>query len=462
MIFYHVFPLGYCGAAERHDPWNPASSGSNPSLSQLTNDLSRIAELGFTALYLGPVFSSSSHGYDTADYFHVDARLGNDDDLTALVARAHELGLAVVLDGVFNHVGREFWAFRDVREKGRASNYVDWFRGLSFGQDNRFADGFVYEGWEGVEELVALNHENTDVQEHLLQAAEHWIDRYAVDGIRLDVAYSLPFWFLDQLGERVRARRPDFWLLGEVIHGNYPEFVVPGRLDSVTNYECYKGLWSSFNDRNLFEIAHSLERLFAEGGLLSDALARGRLPYNFADNHDVDRIASTLTEPDHLLPVLTLLFSMPCVPSVYYGSEYGIPGSKADGDTALRPGRDAVLEHASGSDRAAAIAAFVTQLCGIRGSHPVLGHGVYEPLLVRNTALAFSRRDGEHHLLVAVQTEAIPTQIELPDACVGSYRSLFDGQQVTVGADRLLNIPAHGSVILQRMDKASGPRSVRS
>ncbi|MFW5743924.1 MAG: alpha-amylase family glycosyl hydrolase [Spirochaetota bacterium] len=447
--FYHIYPLGYCGAPRVND----ASQSPVTRIDAITRDLDRIVSLGFNALYLGPVFESGSHGYDTHDYFRLDRRLGEDDDLASLVAASHERGIAVVLDGVYNHVGREFEPFVRLRAEGESSPYRAWFRGVDFGSDNRFGDGFVYDGWEGVEDLVALNHDEPEVREHLIRAAEHAVERYGVDGIRLDVAYSLPFAFLDALAARLRSLKADAWLMGEVIHGDYAAFVAPGRLDSVTNYECYKGLWSSFNDRNLHEIAHSLDRLFGPGGLLADALARGSVPYNFADNHDVDRLASRLATEDHVFPLYALLWTIPGIPSVYYGSEYGMTGRKEQGDEALRP---AVVDMRR--DRPE-LAAYLRELNEVRARSAALRTGDFRLLAVDSATLLFARTSrlepasaGEETLLVAVNADPDPTQLVVPPDMRGDYECLFGGESVTVDSTLgLIDVPARGTRVLRRL-----------
>ncbi len=447
MRFYHIYPLGFCGAPHQAD----FQSEPTPRLREVTAHLDYVRALGFDALYLGPLFASSSHGYDTADYLAVDRRLGTNEALAELVRRAHGLDIKVVLDGVFNHVGRDFWAFTDLREKREASEYHSWFRNVRFDSDNRFGDGLVYDGWEGVEELVELNHEEPAVRAHLIGAAERWIDEFGIDGIRLDVAYALPFSFLDELSQRVHAKRDGFFLLGEVIHGDYASFLEQGRLDSITNYECYKGLWSSCNDANLFEIAHSLGRLFASGGLFDDAMRRGKLPYNFSDNHDVDRLATSLHDKRHLFPALALLWGMPGHPSIYYGSEFGIEGAKSDGDAGLRPTWAEVEKKSvsGGVIEPGDVRDFTSTLNELRQAHPVLLGGSYEKLALDNTSLAFMRTgvNGER-VVIAINIAPKPTTIHVPEAGHGRYRSLFAGQEVVLDPHNGIELPGFGSAWL--------------
>ncbi|HVN63769.1 MAG TPA: alpha-amylase family glycosyl hydrolase, partial [Candidatus Binataceae bacterium] len=330
-IFYHLFPLGCLGAPER----NPFSGPPANRLAKLGGWIEHIEELGANALMLGPVFESSAHGYDIADFFTVDRRLGDETALTAFSRELHRRGIRLVFDGVFHHTGRDFWAFRDIVERGRASQYCDWYF-LDFAHRSPFGEPFHYQGWAGNYDLVKLNLENPAVREHLLGAVFSWIERFDIDGLRIDAADSVDKDFQRALAAHCRALKPDFWLMGEVVRGDYRDWANPEMLDSTTNYVAYKGLWSSHNDRNYFEIAHTLNREFGAEGIYRDI----RL-YNFVDNHDVTRAASVLKDPAYLYPLYALLFTIPGLPSIYYGSEWGIEGRKRkDTDAPLRPALD--------------------------------------------------------------------------------------------------------------------------
>jgi cyclomaltodextrinase len=317
-IFYHLFPLGCLGAPEH----NPLTGPPTDRLANVKPWVDWIEDLGGNAILLGPVFESSKHGYDVADYFRVDRRLGDDAGLAALCDRLHGRGIRVLFDAVFHHTGRDFWAFRDIREKGRSSRYRDWYF-LDFSRQSPYGEPFHYKGWAGHYDLAKLNLANPEVRAHLLSAVSSWIDRFKIDGLRLDAADSLDLDFQRQLSAHCRAIKPDFWLMGEVVGGDYRRWINEGGLDSTTNYEAYKGLWSSHNDHNYFEIAYSLNRQFGRDGIY-----RGLPLYSFADNHDVTRVASILGEPAHLYTLYALLLAMPGVPSIYYGSEVGVEGRK--------------------------------------------------------------------------------------------------------------------------------------
>ncbi|ULQ60543.1 alpha-amylase [Brucepastera parasyntrophica] len=415
-IFYHIYPLGMCGAPEQNDFSSPAGNG----LLRLIRKIPELCSLGINAVYIGPLFESSAHGYDTVDYYHVDRRLGTNDDLKKLVAALHENGIAVVLDAVFNHTGRHFFAFRDIQEKGWDSAYKDWYVNVDFSRRSPEGDSFTYESWNGCYDLVKLNTSNSAVREHLFGAVRYWIEQFNIDGLRLDAADSLDGNFMDALSGFCRAIDPDFWLMGEVVHGDYRNWAHEGRLDSVTNYESYKGLWSSFNDRNFFEIAWSMNRQFGREGLYPHLHL-----YNFVDNHDVVRAASVLKNPAHLYPLYGLLFTIPGVPSVYYGSENGVRGSKQNGsDAELRP---ALLDSADElslackpSESSAHLEKTISDFIRIRKEHGALQNGSYRQLFVDMDRFAFMRDNGKEQLIIAVNSGETEAPVQIPEQLLAS------------------------------------------
>jgi glycosidase len=403
-IFYHIYPLGLCGAPEH----NPINAPVEDRLEQLFPWLEHARSLGANALYLGPVFESSTHGYDTRDYYQVDRRLGDNPAFARFAEHVHQYGMRLVLDAVFNHVGRDFWAFRDVLEKGEDSLYVDWFTNLRFGKTSPKGDPFRYEGWQGHFDLVKLNLSHPDVRAHLFDAVALWMDQFGADGLRLDAADCIDFDFLRALRDFVKTRRHDFWLMGEVVHGNYRDWTNPETLDSVTNYASYKGLYSSLNDDNYFEIAHTLENQFGEQGRFKDLHL-----YNFVDNHDVDRVASKLTHYRHLYPLYLLLYSMPGIPSVYYGSEWGIEGVKGlYTDAPLRP--KLVLNAMDSQSPQPDLLSVIRRLGDIRQKSPSLRHGDFQKIHVDHQQLAFLRQTPEETILVVLNSAAQSVALVLP------------------------------------------------
>ena len=428
-VFYQIYPLGLCGAPAENDGQLVHRIG------KLADWAEHVEKLGANAVYLSPVFDSDTHGYDTRDYRAVDCRLGTNEDLAAVVRALHARGIRVILDAVFNHVGRNFWAFRDVRERKWDSPYKDWFC-LSFDGNTAYNDGFWYEAWEGHYELVKLNLRNPAVVDYLLDTVRFWADEFDIDGLRLDVAYCLEPDFLRRLRAFADALRPEFFLVGEMLHGDYNRWVGDGLLHSCTNYECYKGLYSSFNSMNLFEIVHSLKRQF---GPEPWTLYKGKHLLSFVDNHDVTRIASILTNERHLPLVYALLFGMPGIPCVYYGSEWGERAEKQPGgDWNLRPAFDAPQWNAL-TDRIAALAR-------VRRASPALCWGDFGDRLLTNRQTIFERRCGEERVLVAVNADEQPYRAYCDFGCARAL-DLLTGREVDLGDG--LELPPYSAAYLR-------------
>jgi cyclomaltodextrinase len=431
-VFYHLFPLGCLGAPAR----NSFAELPANRLSDLMRWIDYLEDLGVNALLLGPVFESSAHGYDIADYFRVDQRLGDDATFTAVYRELHRRGIRLVLDAVFHHTGRDFWAFRDVRDKGRASAYCDWYH-LDFTRQSPYGEPFHYKGWAGNYDLVKLNVQNPAVRDHLFSAVSSWIDRFEIDGLRLDAADALDFDFQRELAAHCHALRPDFWLMGEVVHGDYRRWANPGGLSSTTNYEAYKGLWSSHNDRNYFEIAYTLNRQFGAEGIY-----RGLALYSFADNHDVTRVASILKNPAHLFPLYVVLMTMPGIPSMYYGSEWAIEGRKTPGtDAPLRPALDPAMLPERLMHRE--LYSETKSLIAIRRRFATLRRGDYTQLHVAGEQFAFLRRDDASAIVVAVNAADRPAEIPLriPGIASGHLLDVLNGGNVFKVIDGRCTLP---------------------
>ncbi|HEY2238994.1 MAG TPA: alpha-amylase family glycosyl hydrolase, partial [Streptosporangiaceae bacterium] len=370
-IWWQLHPLTFTGA-------EAAAPEPAHRLGRIEAWLDYLVDLGCNGLLLGPIFASQTHGYDTTDHFRIDPRLGTDEDFDHLVAQCQARGVRLLLDGVFNHVGREFGAFQDVLAHGRSSVFAPWFR-LDF--DAAGPDGFGYADFEGHHELVALNHSEPAVQDYVARVMTHWLDRGA-SGWRLDAAYAVPLPFWRAVTDRVRATHPGSWLVGELIHGDYEAAVHDGGLDSVTQYELWKAIWSSLNDENFFELAHALTR--------HNAYAAAFLPQTFVGNHDVTRLASRLTAPEHLPHALAVLFTVAGAPSVYAGDEQAFRGVKFDragGDDEIRPAFP-------GTPAELAPDGWPTyrlhqDLISLRRRHPWLARAGSEVLTLRNEFLAY-------------------------------------------------------------------------
>ena len=334
-VFYQIYPLGFCGAPFEND------GVEKSRILKVKEWIPHIRGIGADAIYFSPVFESDTHGYNTRDFRKIDCRLGSNEDFAEVCRSLHEAGIRVVLDGVFNHVGRGFWAFQDVLKNRENSPYLNWFH-INLGGNSNYNDGLWYEGWEGNYDLVKLNLKNEEVVNHILESVRFWVETFDIDGLRLDVAYLLDHDFVRRLRSFCDGLKKDFFLVGEILHGDYKTLVNDQMLHSCTNYECYKGLYSSFNSMNLFEINHSLLRQFGPEGW---TLYKGLHLMTFVDNHDVSRVASILTNEKHLPLIYALAFGMPGIPCIYYGSEWGAKGNKSDGDPALRPSFEEPVEN---------------------------------------------------------------------------------------------------------------------
>lgn len=421
-VFYHIYPLGLTGAPKQNSYGAPEHR-----LNTLLPWISHIKKIGCSALYIGPLFESVGHGYETTDYKKLDSRLGTNEDLAAFVAECHRQGIQVVLDGVFNHTGRDFFAFQDLKQNREHSAYKDWYCNVNFWGNNEYNDGFSYENWGGHNLLVKLNQHNPAVRDYICDVIRFWVSEFDIDGIRLDAADVLDFEYMKALRRTANEVKPDFWLMGEVIHGDYTRWVNEGTLHCVTNYTLHKALYSGHNDHNYFEIAHTVKRLYEMGGNRIDGL---RL-YNFTDNHDVERIHTKLNNKEHFTPVHILLYTLPGVPSIYYGSEFGIEGKKERfSDDSLRPALS--LSDYADAEEKNPCTRLIAALGRIRQSTAALSYGDYRELLLTNRQYAFSRNHNGVSAVVTVNNDDSDYVMTLPAGNASQYRGALSGERVSV------------------------------
>lgn len=432
-VFYHIYPLGLTGAPKQNDYGEPVHR-----LNTLLPWVDHIKEIGGSALYIGPLFESVGHGYETTDYKKLDSRLGTNEDLTAFVAYCHEQGIKVIFDGVFNHTGRDFFAFKDIQANRENSQYKDWYCNVNFWGNNEYNDGFSYDNWGGYNLLVKLNQKNPAVVDYICDVIRFWVSEFDVDGIRLDAADVLDFDFMKALRRTANEVKPDFWLMGEVIHGDYSRWVNGETLHSVTNYTLHKALYSGHNDHNYFEIAHTVRRLQNMGTLKL---------YNFVDNHDVERIYTKLTNKAHFAPVHVLLYTLPGVPSIYYGSEFGIEGRKEYGsDDSLRPALN--IEDYKDSVKTNPCTALIAALGKVRQAVPALSYGSYDELMLTNRQFAYARDLDGTRVIVSVNNDDAPAGMHLAAGNCTAYIGALSGEKVSV-QDGHINItqPANSGEI---------------
>lgn len=408
-VFYQIYPLGFCGAPFEND------GVQTHKIKKVEEWIPHMKKLGINAIYFSPVFESDTHGYNTRDYKKIDVRIGTNEDFKEVCEKLHENGIRVVLDGVFNHVGRGFYQFRDVLKNRENSPYLNWFH-INLGGNSNYNDGLWYEGWEGHYDLVKLNLQNGEVVNHLLDAVQYWINEFDIDGLRLDVAYCLDENFIRTLRRFTTERKADFFLLGEMLNGDYNRLMNDSMLHSVTNYECYKGLYSSFNSMNMFEINHSLLRQF---GPENWTLYKGKHLLSFVDNHDVTRVASILSNEKHLPLIYALCFGMPGIPCVYYGSEWGTRADKSQGDPALRP----CFEHPEWNE----LSEFISKLAEAKKNSEALNYGGFRSVLLTNRQCIFERASEHERVLVAINADGVPFTAHFDAGC-GMATDLITGQ----------------------------------
>ncbi len=408
---YQIYPIGFCGAPKEND------GVLEHRILEIIDWIPHFTKLGITSILFNPIFESDKHGYDTRDYTKIDCRLGTNKDFKKVCDALHQNHISIILDGVFNHVGRGFPYFQDVIQNKWDSPYKDWFH-INFDDVNQ-PDGFWYEGWEGHQELVKLNMNNPEVRNYLIQCVDSWIDEFHIDGLRLDVAYMVDRNFMHELCNHVRSYKPDFFFLGEMIGGDYNQIMNDGLLDSVTNYECRKGLYSSFNSMNLFEIGYSLNRQFGKDPW---CLYTGKHLLSFVDNHDVNRIASELTDISDLPLIYALLYAMPGIPCIYYGSEWGTKGTRTNwSDDDLRP--------CFNKPEWNKLTDLIQRLNEVRKKYPVFANGDYQQLYIQNKQIAFIRRNDSEQIIFLLNIDQEPTELYF-DAGVEKGMDVISKQEI--------------------------------
>jgi cyclomaltodextrinase / maltogenic alpha-amylase / neopullulanase len=443
-VFYHIYPLGLCGAPKEN--LGSVEEGEH-RLSQLEKWILHIKGIGCTAIYIGPLFESVGHGYETTDYKKIDSRLGNNEDFKEFVKNCHKTGIKIIVDGVFNHTGREFFAFKDLKLNRENSKYKEWYCNVNFAGNNEFNDGFSYDSWGGYNIMPKLNQKNPEVIKYLLDVIDFWVDEFDIDGIRLDAADVLDFDFIHEMRMVANKVKEDFWLMGEVIHGDYSQWANPKMLHSVTNYELHKGLYSGHNDQNYFEIAHTVKRL---EGICGDTKL-----YSFVDNHDQNRIWNRLNKKQHLIPVYILLYSLPGIPSIYYGSEFALAGKKENGsDDGIRPYIN--LEeylHNNKNELEEKVFRLICLLGEAKRKYVELTNGKYMEIMLTNRQFCFGRLMEKSAVITAVNNDDNEVQMNITLPMKGDRGiDVLSGEVIEIEGDMIhINVEGNGGRMIHLM-----------
>jgi glycosidase len=418
-VVYHIYALSLAKTPEEQTaPFLNDYANTRNTAAEIEKWIPHIKGMGFNTVLFSPVFKSRTHGYDVTDYFKIDNRIGANDDFKNLVSKFHENDIRVILDCVFNHCGRDFFAFKELQNHNM--NFADWFFGVDFNRQSPMGDYFTYGTWSGYYELPRFNLKNPGVKEYLFNAARFWIDSFDIDGMRLDAADVLDRNFMTELRHLTEEKKQDFWLMGEVVHGDYTKWVNDHSLHSVTNYILYKSLFSSHNDNNLFELAYSISNSVPDNGLPL---------FSFLDNHDQNRIASIVSNPAYLNTLYALLFTLPGVPSVYYGSEWGFKGIKENGsDQGIRPYID-IRKSASYSTR---LTEHIHKLIALRQRESALKYGGYKQIyLDYMRPFIFERRYENEKIFAALNILNHEEYINLAPHCKGALSDLLHGDHLS-------------------------------
>lgn len=445
-IFYQIFPERFANGDPSNDPPGVAPWGDLPTrtnffggdLQGILERLDYLQELGVNALYLNPIFDSpSNHKYDTRDYFAVDPAFGDMALLKRLVDELHRRGMRAILDGVFNHCGKQFAPFQDLILNGSASKYRDWFQVRAFPVTE---EPLSYMTCGGAPFLPKFNHRNPEVRQFLLKVARYWVEEAGIDGWRLDVPFKVPFDFWREFRQALRALKPDLYLVGEVWRDPHPWVAGSDIFDGVTNYTLRDLLLDYAHTKFLdaedfaFETGQLAARLgAAQSGML-----------NLLGSHDTPRILSLLRgDLDLLRIVCTYLFTSPGAPLIYYGDEVGMLG---ENDPDCR--RTMVWGAARWNPR---VVELYRQLIDLRRAHPALRRGVRRTLLTFNGVFAYKMSLKEDEVIVVLNPrEALPqVRLETGSSRV-AWRELSGGREVRAsqGEISMEVVPARSALVL--------------
>ncbi|HPQ00347.1 MAG TPA: glycoside hydrolase family 13 protein [Termitinemataceae bacterium] len=338
-VWYQIFPERFCNGNPANDPaqvkpWNRGPVTNHEwyggDLRGIIQKLDHIEKLGCNGIYLTPIFLSPSvHKYDTTDYLTVDPAFGTAEDLRELVQECHRRGIRIMLDAVFNHCGCEFGPWKDVMERGALSPYRDWFYIKEFPLFTEEKDGHHrhranFETFAFVTGMPKLNTTNPEVREYLLGVAEHYVREFDIDGWRLDVANEIDHAFWQEFRRRVKAIKPDLYIVGEVWH-DAMSWLRGDQYDAVMNYPLGMAISDFLLEKNWTKTARDFcQRLDHLWFSYPEPVMK--VAFNLLDSHDTDRLVTRMGSREKAKLALTLLFALPGSPCIYYGTEYALEG----------------------------------------------------------------------------------------------------------------------------------------
>lgn len=472
-VFYQIFPDRFARSDRlkpppgiQFKPWGtpPEEQGfQGGDLLGVVDKLDYLSDLGITALYLNPIFASASnHRYHTYDYMQVDPLLGGNAALRELLDEAHRRNIRVVLDGVFNHASRGFWAFHHILETGSNSPYLDWFivRGWPlrpYSSDRKHPPN--YDCWWDLPALPKFNIKNPGVRQYLLKVARHWIE-FGIDGWRLDVPEEIKdeaFW--QAFRREVKAVNPEAYIVGEIWH-LAPDWLRGDRFDAVMNYPLGIAAINFFGAETLrkftknvdYRLQPLLARRFAKQ--INQVLNAYDweitcAQMNFIDSHDTPRALWLVQEDVSALRLSALfLMCMPGAPCIYYGDEIGMTGPDDPGCRAAFPWEEPVSWQHYLRD-------FYRGAIRLRKNHPALRTGTYHPLLTRGKIMAFGRKLDHQQMIAIFNAGTKECRISLPVQDFGAEGQPFHtvwaaGAGYTIYKGELADVyvPAREAVIL--------------
>jgi cyclomaltodextrinase / maltogenic alpha-amylase / neopullulanase len=448
-VFYQIFPDRFCNGDPSNDPPNTEPWDAPPALRNfmggdlkgILDKLDYLGDLGVTALYLTPIFkSTSNHKYDTVDYFTVDEHFGDTALLQTLVETCHARGIRVILDAVFNHCSNLHPFFLDVKERGCESRYWDWFFIKKWPIPDRFArhkDALDwYECWWGFHTLPKLNYANPEVEEYFLNVARFWLHEVHTDGWRLDVPNEVIQTFWPKFRRVVKETNPEAYIVGEIWDDATP-WLMGEQFDAVMNYRFQKALLGYFADETLdtTTLDHTLRQIMLDYPEQTTAVM-----LNLLGSHDTARpmtIAKANVESVKLMAAMQFTFEG--APCIYYGDEIGMEGAKDPDCRRCYPWDKTELQNRE-------LFAYYQKLIAIRKANPALRAGTFHAFVADNERelYVFERRANGNHCIVALNRSTSDHTVELPNQLTAT--ELFSSRSIT---GREFIVPARQAVILR-------------